>query len=307
MAQQSTIEWTDTTWNPVIGCRKVSAGCKNCYAERMAKRLAAMASADRESGRNPGKKAAYLKILTPRGRWNGSVFLDESAVDEPLSWRSPRVIFVNSMSDLFHEDVPLDFVARILDVARRSPQHTYQILTKRAHRVAEMDAELDWPRNVWMGTSVEDSRVLDRVHHLQRTSAKVKFLSVEPLLGPISRLPLEGIDWVIVGGESGPNARPMDGDWVRQIRDQCNRYQIPFFFKQWGGTNKALTGRILDKRTWDDMPTLAHHNLNGELDEGRVARRRRSAHSSQAPNTSGIPQRLAADPGTRADQSLALL
>jgi protein gp37 len=307
MAQQSTIEWTDTTWNPVIGCRKVSAGCKNCYAERMAKRLAAMASADLESGRNSGKKAAYLNVLSPRGHWNGSIFLDESAVDEPLSWRSPRVIFVNSMSDLFHEDVPLEFIARIFDVAHRTPQHTYQVLTKRPHRVVEMDAKLNWPNNVWMGTSVEDSRVLNRVHQLQRTSARIKFLSVEPLLGPIPHLPLDGIDWVIVGGESGPGARPMDGAWVRPIRDRCLRYHVPFFFKQWGGTNKALTGRILDKRTWDEMPPLAHNNLIGESDAGRVTRRCRSTHPRQAQNTSGIPEGMATDSRSGTKKSFALL
>jgi protein gp37 len=258
MAQQSTIEWTDATWNPVIGCRKVSAGCKHCYAERMAKRLAAMASADLDAGRNPGKKAAYLNVLSVAGRWNGSVFLDERSVEEPLSWRAPRVIFVNSMSDLFHPDVPLTFISRILDVARRSPQHTYQVLTKRPERVKELDAQLRWPRNVWMGTSVENSAVVSRIRDLQATSAWVKFLSVEPLLGPIPRLPLRGIDWVIVGGESGPGARPMRPEWVRQIRDRCARYRVPFFFKQWGGPNKALTGRILDERTWDDMPAFAH-------------------------------------------------
>lgn len=254
MAQASTIEWTEATWNPVIGCRKVSAGCANCYAERMSKRLAAMASADIEAGRNPGKKAGYLHVINKRGRWNGDVFLDESAIDTPRSWRSPRVIFVNSMSDLFHEDVPLKFIQGVFKTMNDCPQHTFQVLTKRPERTRELSTKLNWTSNIWMGTSVENSSVTQRVKELRGTGAKVKFLSVEPLLGPIPRLPIAGIQWVIVGGESGPGSRPMKPDWVRQIRERCVERGVPFFFKQWGGVAKGLAGRELDGRTWDEMP-----------------------------------------------------
>jgi protein gp37 len=254
MAQASTIEWTEATWNPVVGCRKVSAGCANCYAERMAKRLAAMAQADAERGRDPGKKANYLSVINRAGRWNGSVFLDYAAIEEPLSWTLPRVIFVNSMSDLFHEDVPDDFVRGVFDVMARCPQHTFQILTKRPERASDLSPRLRWAEHIWMGTSVENAAVTFRVKHLRCTGAHVKFLSVEPLLGPIPRLPIAGIDWVIVGGESGPGARPMDPEWVRQIRDRCVSRGVAFFFKQWGGVAKKKAGRILDGRTWDEMP-----------------------------------------------------
>lgn len=254
MAQSSNIEWTQATWNPVVGCRKVSSGCANCYAEKMAKRLAAMATAAIEAGQNPGKKAAYLNVINGRGRWNGDVFLDESAVDAPLSWRSSKLIFVNSMSDLFHEDVPLDFVQRVFSVMNRCPQHTFQVLTKRPERTREFSKNLLWTENIWMGTSVENAAVTERIQHLRNTGAIVKFLSVEPLLGPIPRLPLKDIDWVIVGGESGPGARPMQEAWVRQIRNRCVERGVPFFFKQWGGVDKSATGRQLDGRTWEEMP-----------------------------------------------------
>ena len=266
LAQTTAIEWTGSTWNPVIGCRKASDGCENCYAERMAKRLAAMATADIEAGRNPGKKAGYLKVIDRLGRWNGSVFLDRGAVDEPFLWRSPRVVFVNSMGDLFHEDVPLDFIHRVFDVMGRCPQHTFQILTKRPERASKLSGRLDWRPNIWMGTSVEDAKVTNRVGHLQKTAAKVKFLSVEPLLGPIPRLPLTGIDWVIVGGESGPGARPVDAEWVRGIRDRCVARCVPFFFKQWGGVDKKKAGRLLDGRTWDQMPEVP--SLAGDKQHG---------------------------------------
>lgn len=256
MAQSSTIEWTEATWNPVVGCRKVSSGCANCYAERMAKRLAAMAEADVASGRNPGKKAAYLHVINRRGRWNGDVYLDYASVDAPLSWTTPRVIFVNSMSDLFHEDVPEVFVHSVFDVMNRCGQHTFQLLTKRPERAAELSRRLAWAPNIWMGTSVENAAVTHRVHELRRTRAAVKFLSVEPLIGPIPRLPLAGIDWVIVGGESGPGARPMKVEWVRDIRDRCISRDVPFFFKQWGGVDKKRTGRVLDGRIWDEMPAI---------------------------------------------------
>ena len=254
MAQQSTIEWTEATWNPVVGCRKVSAGCANCYAERMSKRLAAMATADLEAGRNPGRKASYLHVINNRGRWNGDVFLNDTAVDAPRQWRVSRVIFVNSMSDLFHEDVPLDFIHRVFTTMNDCPQHTFQVLTKRPERARELSSKLPWTPNIWMGTSVENAKVTYRVKELRGTAAKVKFLSVEPLIGPIPRVPIAGIDWVIVGGESGPRARPMDPSWVRQIRDRCKARGVPFFFKQWGGVDKSSTGRHLDGRTWDQMP-----------------------------------------------------
>lgn len=257
MARNSTIEWTQTTWNPVIGCRKVSSGCANCYAERLAKRLAAMARADGDAGRNPGRKSGYLHVINGKGRWNGSVFLDESVVEAPLSWRSARVIFVNSMSDLFHKDVPLEFIQRVFTVMNRCPRHTFQVLTKRPERAREVSRSLIWTPNIWMGTSVENQAVLPRIAELKNTGAVVKFLSVEPLLGSIPRLPLTCIDWVIVGGESGPGARPMKPEWARSIRDQCLAAGVPFFFKQWGGVNKKAAGRELDGRIWEEMPRVA--------------------------------------------------
>lgn len=234
MAQASTIEWTEATWNPVTGCAKISPGCKFCYAERMAHRLQAMGQ---ERYRN-----AFKLTLQP------------DALEAPLHWRTPRVIFVNSMSDLFHKDVPLDYIKRCFAVMEEASQHTFQVLTKRPERVAEIGAELPWPANVWMGTSIENADYLWRVRALREVPAQVRFLSVEPLLGPIPRLPLKGIHWVIVGGESGPGARPMKVEWVRQIREQCVTRGVPFFFKQWGGPNKKRTGRTLDGRTWDEMP-----------------------------------------------------
>jgi protein gp37 len=234
MAQASSIEWTEATWNPVTGCTKISPGCKFCYAERMAKRLQAMGQ---ERYRN-----AFKLTLQP------------DALEAPLHWRSPRVIFVNSMSDLFHKDVPLDFIKRCFGVMEKASQHTFQVLTKRPERVAEHWSELPWPSNVWMGTSIESAEYLSRAIALRTVPARVRFLSVEPLIGPIPRLPLKGIHWVIVGGESGPGARPMNPDWVRSLRDQCVGKGVAFFFKQWGGTNKKRTGRALDGRTWDEMP-----------------------------------------------------
>lgn len=232
--KQSKIEWTDSTWNPVTGCTKVSAGCKNCYAERMALRLQKMGS--------PGYARGF------------EVTLHESRLAGPLSWRRPQVIFVNSMSDLFHEDVPLQFIRRVFATIRKATWHRFQVLTKRAERLQELSSRLRWPRNLWMGVSVEAPRVQWRIEHLRRTGAQVKFLSLEPLLEPLPGLDLRGIDWVIVGGESGPGARPMDEQWVLDIRDQCQMADVPFFFKQWGGVNKTTTGRELQGRTWDDMP-----------------------------------------------------
>lgn len=255
MAYGSSIEWTESTWNPVIGCTKVSPGCVNCYAERMAKRLGAMAEGAKAKGQNPGRTANYLKVINRRGKWNNTIFMDDSAVDAPRSWREPRTIFVNSMSDLFHPDVELDFIRRIFDTMNDCPQHTFQVLTKRPETAAEVSSVLNWTANIWMGTSVEDQRVVDRVKHLQRIPAHVRFLSVEPLIGPITRLPISKIHWVIVGGESGPGARPMQAEWVRTIRNRCVDRGVPFFFKQWGGVIKHTTGRELDGRTWDEMPT----------------------------------------------------
>lgn len=234
MADGSKIEWTEATWNPVTGCKKVSAGCRHCYAERMSLRLQAM-----------GK---------PHYRDGFRLALHEDALAIPLRWKSSRLIFVNSMSDLFQRDVPLAFIKKVFDVMVQCPQHTFQILTKRPEIAAAAASELSWPENVWLGTSVEDVRVVDRIKSLRQVPAAVRFLSVEPLLGPIPRLPLTGIDWVIVGGESGPGSRPMQPDWVRNIRDRCIARDVPFFFKQWGGTNKKQAGRRLDGRVWNELP-----------------------------------------------------
>jgi len=236
MATQSKIEWTEMTWNPVTGCSKVSAGCKNCYAERMAKRLQAMGQV--------------------RYRNGFEVILHEDLVELPQRWKQPKLVFVNSMSDLFHEKVPIDFIRRIFDTMERCPQHTFQILTKRSQRLRELAGLLPWPPNVWMGVSVEDGRVVQRIDDLRAVPAAVRFLSCEPLIGPLENLCLEGIQWVIVGGESGPNARPMNPSWVDSIYNQCRAADVPFFFKQWGGVRKERTGRELYGRTYDEMPLL---------------------------------------------------
>jgi len=234
MATNSHIEWTDATWNPVTGCTKISPGCKHCYAERLAKRLQAMGQKNYRDG--------FKVTLQPQ------------MLEIPLKWRSPRRIFVNSMSDLFHEDVPLPYIQDVFEIMRRANWHQYQILTKRSERLLEVSKKLNWESQIWMGVSVENADYADRIDHLRRTGAQIRFLSLEPLLGPLSRLNLRGIDWVIVGGESGPGARPMDPDWITDIRDQCERAGVSFFFKQWGGSNKKKTGCILDGRTWDEMP-----------------------------------------------------
>lgn len=234
MAQGSKIEWTEGTWNPVTGCTKVSPGCKNCYAERMSVRLRAMGV--------PQYRDAFKLMLHPE------------VLDLPRRWKKPRTVFVNSMSDLFHEHIPLDFIQRVFAVMVQASQHQYQLLTKRPEIALKYANNLGWPENVWLGTSVETADYLWRVRVLQRIPAKLRFLSVEPLLGPIRRLPLRNIHWVIVGGESGPGARPMKEDWAAEIRDRCIRYGVPFFFKQWGGVNKKRTGRLLQERTWDEMP-----------------------------------------------------
>lgn len=234
MAQKSDIEWTDATWNPVTGCSKISPGCKNCYAERMAKRLQAMGQ--------------------PRYRNGFAVTLQPDVLEAPLRWRTSRLIFVNSMSDLFHEDVPADYIGAVFQTMEKASWHVFQVLTKRADRLEQLAPKLPWPSNVWMGVSVENADYTGRVRHLQRVPAAVRFLSVEPLLGPIPRLPLSGIHWVIAGGESGPHARPVEPAWIRGVRDQCLARKVPFFFKQWGGVRKKRTGRTLDHRTWDEMP-----------------------------------------------------
>lgn len=234
MAKVSKIEWTESTWNPVTGCTKISPGCKNCYAERMAKRLQAMGSANYRDGFN--------------------VKIHNHVLDYPLNWKKPQMIFVNSMSDLFHERIPTNFIISVIDVARKANWHTFQILTKRSKRLLEIENSIEWPENVWLGVSVENSDYIDRINHLNCTSAKVKFISFEPLIGPINNLLLLDIDWVIVGGESGPFSRPILPEWVRDIRDQCLIQGVPFFFKQWGGTNKKKNGRTLDNRTWDELP-----------------------------------------------------
>ena len=238
MALNSGIEWTETTWNPVTGCTKISPGCKNCYAERMAYRLQAMGQPNYQNG--------------------FQLTLHEQMLLLPLMWKKPRMIFVNSMSDLFHKDVPISFIEKTFAVMQKASWHTFQVLTKRSKRLQEIDAIIDIPENVWVGVSVECDDYLNRIDDLRAIQASVKFLSLEPLLGPLPDLNLTGIDWVIVGGESGPGARPMKEEWVCHIRDHCLTSQVPFFFKQWGGVVKKRTGRILDGRTWDQMPMVSN-------------------------------------------------
>jgi protein gp37 len=241
---KSSIEWTEATWNPVTGCTKISAGCKNCYAERMARRLHAMGLHNYRNG--------------------FELTMHDHAVELPLRWRKPQVVFVNSMSDLFHRDVPLEFLQRVFATMQAANWHRFQVLTKRAERLQELASRLPWPGNVWMGVSVEDERQRARIDWLRETPAAVKFLSLEPLLAPLPDLDLEGMDWVIVGGESGPGARPMEADWVRDLRDQCTAANVPFFFKQWGGVWKSRTGRLLDGRTWDELPRPAQRVVQRE-------------------------------------------
>lgn len=253
MATASTIEWTESTWNPVVGCTKVSEGCRHCYAERMAKRIAGMARSDETHGLKPGRKANY-KFVAGQSGWTGRVVTDRSALLDPFRWRKPRVVFVNSMSDLFQAKVSRGFLKEVFAVMAACPQHTFQVLTKRPERARDLGSELPWTENIWLGTSVENSDVVDRVRHLQKTPACVRFISAEPLLGPLGRLPLSGIHWVIAGGESGPGARPIEELWVTHLRDRCVASGVAFFFKQWGGVNKKKAGRHLDGRTWDEMP-----------------------------------------------------
>ena len=234
MANQSSIEWTEATWNPITGCSKVSAGCKNCYAERLALRLQAMGN--------------------PRYRNGFRLTLHEDLVDLPKRWREPRLIFVNSMSDLFHEQVPLEFIQGLFATMRACPQHTFQILTKRSERLRRLASQIEWPLNVWMGVSVEDARALRRIDDLRSVPAVLRFLSCEPLIGSLGGIDLTDIHWVIVGGESGWGARPIKIEWIREIFRACRKQKVPFFFKQWGGVRKDLTGRMLRGRTYDEMP-----------------------------------------------------
>jgi protein gp37 len=236
MADNSSIEWTEATWNPVTGCSKISPGCAHCYAERMAKRLKGMGNSNYANG--------FELTLQPH------------MLRRPLEWKSPKRVFVNSMSDLFHKDVPTEYIEQVFSVMREAHWHQFQVLTKRSSRLERLSPFLDWPPNVWMGVSVESKEYTFRIDHLRNTSAAVKFLSLEPLLGPLEELNLTDIDWAIVGGESGPGARPCLRNWVVSIRKQCKAARVPFFFKQWGGFNKKKSGRQLDGRTWDEFPVV---------------------------------------------------
>lgn len=244
MANRSSIEWTESTWNPLTGCNKVSPGCKNCYAERMAHRLKAMNSPNYSNG--------------------FELTLHDHVLSYPLTWKKPSMIFVNSMSDLFHEEVPISFILRVFDVMREATWHTFQVLTKRSERLANLNSQIKWPNNVWMGVSVENSDYEFRIDDLRGTGASTKFISLEPLLGPLPSLNLSRIDWVIVGGESGPRARSIKKEWVTEIRDQCLMTNVPFFFKQWGGVNKKKTGRTLQGRTWDEMPGIPFERIDAQ-------------------------------------------
>ena len=234
MGDKSKIEWTDATWNPVTGCTKVSPGCKNCYAERLATRLLAMGN--------------------PRYTHGFEVTLHHDQITLPLRWKQPRKIFVNSMSDLFHEEVPDDFIFEAFEVMKNASWHLFQILTKRAERLAQLAPRLPWPQNIWQGVSVENEEYTWRINNLVNVPSAVRFISVEPLLGPIRNIPLKGISWVIVGGESGPRYRAVEADWIRDLRNQCLRAGVPFFFKQWGGITSKAGGRLLDKKLWNQMP-----------------------------------------------------
>lgn len=233
---QSSIEWTEMTWNPTTGCTKISAGCKFCYAEVMTRRLQAMGIEKYKDGFD--------------------VRIHEDALDIPYTWRGSKIVFVNSMSDLFHPEIPFEFIEKVFQVMNDTPQHTYQVLTKRADRLFQLHDKLNWTSNIWMGVSVENEKVVDRIDFLRETNAKVKFLSCEPLIGPLSAMDLTNIDWVIVGGESGRKARPIQEWWVWDIRQQCQEQGVAFFFKQWGGVNKKKTGRELGGRTYDEMPVI---------------------------------------------------
>lgn len=248
MSGKSAIEWTEATWNPTTGCDRVSAGCDNCYALTLARRLKAMGNPKYQNDGDQRTSGPGFGVTT-----------HPDALNIPYSWKRPRVVFVNSMSDLFHARVPLGFIKQVFDVMQVTPHHTYQVLTKRARRLERIADKLDWPSNVWMGVSVESADQYDRIRDLAEVPAAVRFLSCEPLLGPLPDLPLDGIDWVIAGGESGFSARPVDPEWIREIRDQCVAARTPFFFKQWGGIRAKAGGRELDGLTWDEMPDTSRH------------------------------------------------
>jgi protein gp37 len=233
---KSKIEWTETTWNPTTGCTKMSAGCTNCYAEEMSLRLKSM-------GVDKYKNGFKLSV-------------HPQELDMPYTWKREQMVFVNSMSDLFHESMPLDFIKAVFKVMNENPQHIFQVLTKRAEILSQYNCILDWTENIWMGVSIEDYTQIKRIEDLKSSNASIKFLSLEPLLTKLPELNLNGIDWVIVGGESGPKSRPIEKDWVLSIKDNCEKYNVPFFFKQWGGKNKKKAGRILDGRTYNEMPTF---------------------------------------------------
>jgi protein gp37 len=241
MALNSKIEWTEATWNPVTGCTKISDGCKNCYAYTMAKRLQAMG--------NPRYKNGF------------NVTLHYDLIDKPLKWKKPRRIFVNSMSDLFHEEVPFDFIKQVFEAMRKASWHNFQILTKRSERLKKLAPYLPWAPNIWQGVTVENEKVQNRIDDLRKIPSAIRFISLEPLIGPINSIKLSNIHWVIVGGESGPGSRPMDIEWVREIRSQCQIQEVPFFFKQWGGIQKHKNGRLLDNRYWDEYPDI-YNNYN---------------------------------------------
>jgi len=242
MSARSDIEWTESTWNPVTGCTKISPGCAHCYAERIALRLKAMGQPNYVNG--------------------FQVRLHEKALDLPLNWKKPQIVFVNSMSDMFHEDVPLSFIKRVFSIMQKASWHKFQVLTKRAERLAKIAPKLPWPENIWMGVSVESSDFVHRIDSLRKVNASIRFLSLEPLLGPLPNLNLSGINWIIVGGESGPNARHMKVEWIHDIFDQCKQNNVPFFFKQWGGRNKKKSGRLLDGKIYSEMPPVVDNQLD---------------------------------------------
>lgn len=245
MATSTGIEWTEVTWNPTTGCDRISAGCDNCYALTLAKRLKAMGQPKYQADGDPRTSGPGFALT-----------VHPQTLDEPYTWRQPRIVFVNSMSDLFHAQVPLGFVKDVFAVIADTPQHTYQVLTKRSTRLRKVADRLDWPDNLWMGVSVESADVMFRVDDLRHVPANVRFLSCEPLLGPLDGINLNGIGWVIAGGESGPNYRPMQLAWARSIRNACQADGVPFFFKQWGGRTPKAAGRELDGRVWDEMPAV---------------------------------------------------
>jgi protein gp37 len=275
---KTSIEWTEASWNPVTGCSKVSPGCAHCYAERMSVRLRAMGQPNYQAGFAVATHTHMLEL--------------------PLRWKRPQMIFVNSMSDLFHEEVPDEFIRQVFEVMRRARWHTFQVLTKRAARMGALGTSLDWPDNVWAGVSVESRRYVSRLDHLRQVPARVRLVSVEPLLGPLGELDLSGIGWVIVGGESGPGARPMEATWVTEIKDQCVSARAPFFFKQWGGTNKKRAGRLLDGRTWDECPevVVGSGSSNERVAAGEVSPSSPTSVTTRRP--SGRRIRDAASPGS---------